>query len=191
MGSIPKFEYIPPIEDLANATTAISSVALGTGGKVDIPTWPISPSVFPNDMDSLKLLNWMAQPNQDQVREDLTKYYKTLSEITSGVVQDIDLHNLKQLLPRIKPYVLTEEDYNLLAASLTNVETYIIKYLHDDLFEKAAQLDGFFTELLKQLNLWINEANGAIVSDTYYNTNVQNINGSAPMVNGIAVDFPA
>lgn len=159
---VEEFNHIPSNPMYASASTAMGSVQLG---QAEIPTWPLSNSKFPHDLDSLKLLNWTSKPVTSKVQQDLTKYYEILSKINAGTVRIEEIDSLKGLLPRIEDYVLTEKDYNTLASAVYNLELYILNYCNEDLKDKSDLLDRFLDDFTTSLNEWGKRLNNRLGVD--------------------------
>lgn len=125
------------------------------GGNLTKPIWPESPmlSQFPFEVDKLKVLSWTAPP--DSMKENLSRYHSLMSIVLNepdsqkrALAQD----ELNQLLPRIKNYVLTEQDYNLLVDSILTVQRYILQYMNNDLVSKAEILDEHLSGVIEDIN---------------------------------------
>ena len=72
----------------------------------------LGPSVFPNSVDQLKLLNYSAVPAGGQIEKDLQQYYLYMSKVASNTASESDLISLKQLMVRVREYIVTEDDFN-------------------------------------------------------------------------------
>ena len=92
--------------------------------EVDPPA-SLGPSKFPTNVDQLKLIEYSSVPAGGQLESDLRQYYTLLASVASNNASHQDLTTLKDLMVRIRDYVLTEDDYNLMADSIRTTQEYL------------------------------------------------------------------
>lgn len=122
--------------------------------RLDIPTPArIGPSAFPGAVDQLKLINYSSVPAGGQIETDLQNYYSLLAKVASNSASEQELLSLKSLMVRIREYVVTEDDFNLMADAVRTTQEYVLAAIGEESnnFTAISQLVGEFSE---QLNDW-------------------------------------
>lgn len=124
-------------------------------GGLTKPLWPESPnySQFPFQVDELKMLAWTSPP--EAMKVDLARYHVLMSIVLNEpdtIKRQQAQTELNELLPRIRGYVLTEQDYNLMADAILTTQRYILQYMNDDLVTKAEILDAHLTKVINDIN---------------------------------------
>ena len=141
MVELPRINYIPGTE-LGVVNVELSKPQAINAG---------NPSVFPLETDVFKNLNYQTA-NKSRVKQEMSEYYTLLSKIMGGStpVNSEDIRRLESLTTKIKDYVLTDDDYNLVVGALQNIQAYVVRFMYSDITSKARAMD-------EQLNLTINE----------------------------------
>lgn len=117
------------------------------------PPQKLGPSQFPSSVDQLKIIEYSSVPAGGQLENDLRQYYTLLASVASNNASYQDLTTLKDLMVQIRNYVLTEDDYNLMADSIRTTQEYLVKSIEAadgnyELISSVAQ------QLVDQLNDW-------------------------------------
>lgn len=120
--------------------------------EVDRPS-KLGPSNFPTSIDQLKLLEYSSVPAGGQLEADLKKYYSIMSNVAGNTATQQDLTTLKDLMVRVRNYILTEDDYNLLADSIRTTQQYLINSMDaaDGNYELISTIAD---QLVDQINDW-------------------------------------
>lgn len=113
----------------------------------------LGPSRFPTNVDQLKLIEYSSVPAGGQLEADLRQYYTLMSSVASNNATHQDLTTLKDLMVRIRNYILTEDDYNLMADSIRTTQQYLINSMQaaDSNYELISSVAQ---QLVDQLNDW-------------------------------------
>lgn len=113
----------------------------------------LGPSVFPNSVDQLKLINYSSVPAGGQIENDLRNYYRYLAKVASNTATEQDLVSMKSLMVRIREYVVTEDDFNLMADAVRTTQEYMLNALdaESQSFDKISEVAQ---QLSDQLNDW-------------------------------------
>jgi len=122
--------------------------------RLDIPTPArIGPSVFPGSVDQLKLINYSAVPAGGQIEHDLRNYYTLLAKVASNTATEQELLSLKALMVRVREYVVTEDDFNLMSDSVRTTQEYLLAAIEQESnnFTAITQIMEVFAN---QLNAW-------------------------------------
>jgi len=106
----------------------------------------LGPSVFPNSIDQLKLINYSAVPAGGQIENDLRQYYLYMSKVASNSASEAELIALKQLMVRIREYIVTEDDFNLMADAVRTTQEYLLNAL-----DAESRNFGVITDVAEQL----------------------------------------
>lgn len=85
----------------------------------------VGPSVFPNNIDQLKTIDYSSVPNDSILEAKLSRYYQLLSVVASNQATEEDLSELQRILLDVRNYVLTEEDFNLMADAVRTTQIYL------------------------------------------------------------------
>lgn len=110
-----------------------------------------NPSAFPLKEDKFKGLYYQTA-SQSDLNKDLASYYTIMSKIMSGTQEDSDLGTLQSLTAKIREYVLTDDDYNLVVGSLQNMQSYILKFMYEDINNKAKAMDSELNKVIADIN---------------------------------------
>lgn len=124
--------------------------------KVDPPA-SLGPSKFPTNVDQLKLIEYSSVPAGGQLESDLRQYYTLLASVASNNASHQDLTTLKDLMVRIRDYVLTEDDYNLMADSIRTTQEYLRNSMEaaDGNYELISAVAQQLTDQLNEWSLWL------------------------------------
>ena len=117
------------------------------------PPQKLGPSQFPSNVDQLKIIEYSSVPAGGQLENDLRQYYTLLANVASNNASHQDLTTLKDLMVQIRNYVLTEDDYNLMADSIRTTQEYLVKSMEaaDGNYEL---ISAVAEQLVDQLNDW-------------------------------------
>lgn len=126
--------------------------------EVDPPA-NVGPSQFPSNIDQLKLIEYSSVPAGGQLEKDLQTYYNLLGSIASNNGSPQDLVTLKSLMVRIRNYVLTEDDYNLMADAIRTSQGYMIASMEaaDGNYELISVVAQQLVDQLNEWSLWLQE----------------------------------
>lgn len=113
----------------------------------------LGPSVFPNSVDQLKLINYSAVPAGGQIEKDLQQYYLYMSKVASNTASESDLVSLKQLMVRVREYIVTEDDFNLMADSVRTTQEYLLNALQAE-NRNFSVISEVAQSLADNLNAW-------------------------------------
>lgn len=117
----------------------------------------IGPSKFPSSVDELKLIEYSSVPAGGQLEADLKQYYTILSSVASNTASQDDLVALKNLMVRVRNYVLTEDDFNLMSDSVRTTQEYLIKSMEaaDGNFELVSSVAVQLVEQINEWSIWL------------------------------------
>lgn len=122
--------------------------------RLDIPRpADIGPSVFPGAVDQLKLIQYSAVPAGGQLEKDLHNYYAYMSKVASNTASEQDLVSLKALMVRVREYIVTEDDFNLMADAVRSTQEYMLNAISEESknFTSIAEISR---QLAANLNAW-------------------------------------
>lgn len=113
----------------------------------------IGPSVFPGAVDQLKLIQYSAVPAGGQLEKDLHNYYAYMSKVASNTASEQDLVSLKALMVRVREYIVTEDDFNLMADAVRSTQEYMLNAISEESknFTSIAEISR---QLSDNLNAW-------------------------------------
>lgn len=138
---MPRVSIIPDVQE------GVINVELSKASNINIG----NPSEFPLEKDSFKGLNYQSAANSD-LNQHLALYYSIMNKIMSGSSTSSDLQTLTSLTTKIREYVLTDEDYNLIIGALQNMQTYILNFMYQDITNKAAAMDAELNKIIGDIN---------------------------------------
>jgi hypothetical protein len=140
----------------AAAGIRLAVLAYTEGATKPVPT---GYSSFPEQIDILKILDYSTSTG---IATSLADYYTKLSNYYTNpsISNSLDLNNAAS---QIKSYVLTEQDYNLLAGAVMNTQLYLKQYLPDVLAAYVSAVDSFIGN---QTEYYLQEEHGYAI---YYN----------------------
>jgi hypothetical protein len=140
----------------AAAGIRLAVLAYTEGATKPVPT---GYSSFPEQIDILKILDYSSSTG---IATSLSDYYTKLATYYSdpSVSNALDLNNAAA---QIKSYVLTEQDYNLLASAVMNTQLFLKQYLPDILTAYVSAVDSFIGN---QTSYYLQETNAYAI---YYN----------------------
>lgn len=120
--------------------------------EVDPPA-NIGPSKFPSSIDQLKVIEYSSIPAGGQLESDLHDYYSLLANVANNTASEQDLVKLKEIMLRVRNYVLTEDDFNLMADAVRTTQSYIKASLDaaDGNYELVSSVAQ---QLVDQINDW-------------------------------------
>lgn len=113
----------------------------------------IGPSVFPGSVDQLKLINYSSVPAGGQIEQDLKNYYMLLSNVASNQATEEELLSLKALMVRIREYVVTEDDFNLMADAVRTTQEYLLNAIDQEANNFTA-ITQVASQLITEINNW-------------------------------------
>jgi len=138
--------------------------------RLDIPTPArIGPSAFPGSVDQLKLINYSAVPAGGQIEHDLRNYYTLLAKVASNTASEEELLSLKALMVRIREYVVTEDDFNLMSDAVRTTQEFLLAALDQESnnFTAITQvMESFATQLNNWSEAWQKDLNNAQTKGT-------------------------
>ena len=137
--NMPRIAYVPGTEKGVVNVQLTKPQTINTG----------NPSAFPMEEDVFKNLNYQTA-SQSAVKTQMTEYYSLLSKVMGGTASSSEIKKLENLTTKIREFVLTDDDYNLVIGALQNIQAYVIRFMYTDIKNKAAAMDT-------QLNLTIQE----------------------------------
>lgn len=144
--SMPRVEIIPGV------TEGVDDVVLTKPSNINVG----NPSGFPLKEDKFKFLNYKSASNS-ALNTELARYYLIMNKIMAGTATPADLNLLVELTGKIRDYVLTDEDYNLVVGALQTMQTYILKFLYTDITNKAKAMDGELNLVIGELNRFMSD----------------------------------
>lgn len=83
------------------------------------------PSKFPSVIDQLKVIEYSSVPAGGQLEKDLGRYYSIMANVAQNTASEQDYVALKEIMLRVRNYVLTEDDFNLMADAVRTTQTYL------------------------------------------------------------------
>lgn len=146
MVEMPRIAYTPGTEKGVVNVELTKPSTINTG----------NPSAFPMETDVFKNLNYQTA-SKSQVKTQLTDYYSLLSKIMSGESNSEDIRRLEGLTLKIRDYVLTDDDYNLVIGALQNIQAYVIKFMYTDINNKAKAMDTQLNLTIKEIDRFMTE----------------------------------
>lgn len=115
-----------------------------------------NPSAFPLAEDRFKGLNYQTA-SKSELNKELGEYYEIMSRVMSGTAGSSDLGKLQSLTTKIREYVLTDDDYNLVIGSLQNIQSYILKFMYTDIGNKSKAIDNEMNKIIGDVNRFMTE----------------------------------
>ena len=147
MAKLPRINYVPGTERGVVNVELTKPQTINTG----------NPSAFPMEQDVFKNLNFQTAA-ASTVKAQMTEYYTLLSKIMgSETVNSEDIRRLESLTLKIKDYVLTDDDYNLVIGALQNMQAYVIKFMYTDITNKAKAMDTQLNLTIKEIDRFMTE----------------------------------
>lgn len=89
------------------------------------PPANVGPSKFPSSIDQLKVIEYSSVPAGGQLEKDLGDYYRILANVAQNTASEQDYVSLKELMLRVRNYVLTEDDFNLMSDAVRTTQSYV------------------------------------------------------------------
>lgn len=127
---------------------------------IDVPV-QVGPSSFPNNIDQLKTIDYSAVPNDSILEAKLSRYYQLLSIIAGNNATEKDISELQRLMIDVRNYVVTEEDFNLMADAVRTTQIYL-KNAADANVNNYRAISEAVNALSESLNDWTLNLNQAI-----------------------------
>ena len=130
------------------------------------PPKKLGPSQFPSNVDQLKIIEYSSVPAGGQLENDLRQYYTLLASVASNNASHQDLTTLKDLMVQIRNYVLTEDDYNLMADSIRTTQEYLVKSMEaaDGNYELISAVAEQLVDQLNDWSVWLQEEIATLAS---------------------------
>lgn len=140
---------MPKVAIVPDTNESLSNVQLTKASKINAG----NPSVFPLKADNFKTLNYETA-SESELNKDLSDYYTIMSKIMSPdkTATQEDLNNLTVLTSKIRNYVLTDEDYNLMVGAIHEIQAYVLKFFETDLSNKAKAMDNELNKVIGDIN---------------------------------------
>lgn len=138
---------MPRVQITPDVTPGVVNVTLTKPSQINAG----NPSAFPLDTDKFKGLNYQTA-SQSELSEQLAEYYAIMNRIMAGKELSTDLSNLTAITSEIREYVLTDDDYNLVVSSLQNMQSYILKFMYQDITNKAKAMDAELNKVIGDIN---------------------------------------
>jgi len=115
------------------------------------------PSKFPSTVDQLKTIEYSSVPSGGQLENDLKEYYTILANVANNSASERDYVNLKDLMLRVRNYVLTEDDFNLLADSVRTTQAYMKSSIEaaDGNYELISVIAQQLVDQINEWSLWL------------------------------------
>ena len=146
MVEMPRIAYTPGTEKGVVNVQLTKPSTINTG----------NPSAFPMEADVFKNLNYDTA-SKSEVKKELVEYYEILSKIMSGTNDPGDIRKLEGLVLKIRDYILTDDDYNLVIGALQNIQSYVIKFMYTDITSKAKAMDTQLNLTIKEIDRFMGE----------------------------------
>lgn len=143
---------MPRVEIVPDVTQGVVNVVLTKPSEINAG----NPSAFPLDKDVFKGLNYQTAAVSD-LKGDLSNYYTLMSKIMSGSYTSTDTQNMTQLLAKIREYVLTDDDYNLIIGALQKMQTYVLDFMYNDITNKAKAMDAQLNAVIGDINRFMSD----------------------------------
>lgn len=146
MVEMPRIAYTPGTEKGVVNVQLTKPSTINTG----------NPSAFPMEADVFKNLNYNTA-SKSEVKKELVEYYEILSKIMGGTSDPGEIRKLEGLALKIRDYVLTDDDYNLVIGALQNIQSYVIKFMYTDITSKAKAMDTQLNLTIKEIDRFMGE----------------------------------
>lgn len=143
---MPRISIVPSVEE------GVIDVKLTKAEQINIG----NPSAFPLAKDNFKGLSYQSAA-QSELHEELAQYYSIMYKIMAGTADSSDLKNLTALTSKIREYVLTDEDYNLVIGALQNMQTYVLNFMYKDITNKAKAMDAQLNSVIGDVNRFMSD----------------------------------
>lgn len=143
---------MPRVQITPDVTEGVVNVTLTKPSQINIG----NPSAFPLDNDNFKGLNYQSA-SQSELNNQLAEYYSIMNKIMAKTSTPADLANLTTITTEIREYVLTDDDYNLVVGALQNMQTYILKFMYQDITNKAAAMDAELNKVISDVNRFMSD----------------------------------
>lgn len=138
---------MPRVNIVPSTQTGVIDVVLSKPGSINVG----NPSAFPLAEDAFKNINYQSA-SQSELNVDLAEYYSIMNKIMAGTSQDADLNRLTVVTTKIRDYVLTDDDYNLVVGALQKMQSYILKFMYTDITNKAKAMDNELNKVISDIN---------------------------------------
>ena len=144
---MPRVAYVPGTEKGVVNVQLTKPQTINTG----------NPSAFPMEADVFKNLNYQTAA-QSTVKTQMSEYYTLLSKIMGkGNASGEDIRQLEAITSKIRDYVLTDDDYNLVIGALQNIQAYVIRFMYTDITNKAKAMDTQLNLTIKEIDRFMTE----------------------------------
>lgn len=127
---------------------------------IDVPV-QVGPSSFPNNIDQLKTIDYSSIPEDNILEQKLSRYYQLLSIISSNNATEKEISELQRIMLDVRNYVLTEEDFNLMADAVRTTQIYL-KNAADANVNNYTAMTTAIKVLSDELNQWTQHLNNMI-----------------------------
>ncbi len=117
---------------------------------------PGSPSYFPLEEDVFKNLDYQTA-SQSDLNRDMKSYYDVMSKIMGGTASAADITNLETITSKIRDYVLTDDDYNLMVGALQNMQAYVLRFMYTDITNKSKAMDTELNKVIDDINRFMKD----------------------------------
>lgn len=116
------------------------------------------PSNFPHNIDQLKTIEYSSVPADGIIDAKLKRYYELLGLVASNMASEENLNELQHLSIEIRQYIVTEDDYNLLADAVRTTQIYL-KNASEANVNNYVAITQVLQIFLDQLNTWSKQLN--------------------------------
>lgn len=115
------------------------------------------PSKFPSVVDQLKVIEYSSIPAGGQLEKDLHDYYAIMANVAQNTATEQDYVSLKELMLRVRNYVLTEDDFNLMADAVRTTQSYVKSSIEaaDGNYELISVVAQQFVDQINEWSLWL------------------------------------
>lgn len=132
----------------------LPAVKINIPQRFDIPRpVDIGPSIFPGAVDQLKLIQYSAVPAGGQLEKDLHNYYSYMAKVASNTATEQDLISLKALMVRVREYIVTEDDFNLMADAVRTTQEFMLNAISEE-SKNFTSISEVARQLSAELNNW-------------------------------------
>lgn len=115
------------------------------------------PSKFPSVIDQLKVIEYSSVPAGGQLEKDLSRYYSIMANVAQNTASEQDYVALKEIMLRVRNYVLTEDDFNLMADAVRTTQTYLKTSMEaaDGNYELISVVAEQFVNQINEWSEWL------------------------------------
>lgn len=132
------------------------------------PPANVGPSKFPSVVDQLKVIEYSSVPSGGQLEKDLHDYYAILANVSNNTASEQDFVKLKELMLRVRNYVLTEDDFNLMADAIRTTQSYLKASIEaaDGNYELISIVAQQLVDQINEWSLWLQDELAKVAANT-------------------------